>query len=354
MVTADDVFKLCKRTRLSTDEKALLFAATALVNRDGENVLHYYIKRGGCDYELMDHMIENGHTLDNYNTRTCYSPFQTAMLLDHESPADIAQAYRFERVNWLLKHDCPLVKSNDKHELARFLFERCLWEGDARRRHQVPSEPFVIHPFFVDFLKRMVAEDRITTDLTAVAFNPAYHTDDIDHLEWFSNTFTIDWSVPHMGNPIYDIVRDDAHGTCHFEELLNPFAVIKWLIKRHSEYVADGLALTPSLLYYCLGTGTYELLVAIYDGFVVPQDVEDAAWAMFTRLYGADLTHEANEDANNEEPNSDDEESIKEWASRYAFGALMVRWRNMSPQERDECDKCYRWGVEHGKIASHT
>src|SRR5579871_6212790 len=69
------IFKLCKRKRLQDFEKKILISAHDLVNGQGENVIHNYMKHDGTDYDLVEKMLKNGHTLNNFNHTTGYSAF---------------------------------------------------------------------------------------------------------------------------------------------------------------------------------------------------------------------------------------------------------------------------------------
>ena len=172
------VFALVRKKRLSDSDRARVLMSTNNTNSSGMNVLHCFLAYAPFDEQLYDDMLASGHTLNSFTVGIEYSPFQSVLSC---RPQDT-----YAKCEWLLKHDCPLVKSNSTHDLMRFMVERAMPYAYVRRSHR---DTDALDDGFVALMHQLLAKGLIGTDLRPFAILD--YRIKLEVLRCFGDVFTL-------------------------------------------------------------------------------------------------------------------------------------------------------------------
>jgi hypothetical protein len=175
-----DLFKLCKLSKLNESDKQQIIQNPTIKNNWGENLLHNYAKHNGCDFELMEKMIANGHDINNINKKG-YSMIYSCFEFSKSKKIN-------EKMIWLLKNNCPVIING---------FD--------------PIKIFFTRKFRnIEFIKLLCEKYNISRDLTIEKYkklNPVIRCDNIDDALWYNSNFKVNYYAElesYGGNFTYD------------------------------------------------------------------------------------------------------------------------------------------------------
>ncbi len=194
---AKNLFQLCRRKFLKPDEKQLFIDNPDKVNKEGENLLHHYIKCSRrLDLKLIQDMIDNGHDINNLD-KSERSMFHTCVVVNKA---------QYEVLNLLVDNHCPLVTPNV--DLTRFM----LYDQLGTYYNQIIDEEYF------KLIQRLVGLNLLETDLKNKYpnINPLYYAKDYDMFVWLDKTFDTLYDIEdskYMYHPLlhyYAYRRDDT------------------------------------------------------------------------------------------------------------------------------------------------
>ena len=188
-----DLFKLCIKTSLKSYEKELLIhAPTDLHNKQYETLIHNYIKNTGYDFDLLNKLLENQHSLQNINKKDetiLESLFQSRnnMIRGYKSMSESGNrvinlfSLKPKKIMWLLTNGVPCDLSKHGKQITEILL---------LDRYKMTKEEF-------GEFKMLFQNGKIThTNLTTYTnFYPELFCTSVDMLEWFNSNFQINWAA---------------------------------------------------------------------------------------------------------------------------------------------------------------
>ena len=135
------IFNICKKKTINDDEIKFLLGNPGITNSYGENLLHHLCKFGKANIELLDSMLSKGHTLDNYNSKTGYSPFHSTIAYNtkfHGELCNESENNRLDILEWILKninvkkHFTQYVAvTNPDQVIIEGLINKHIWYNDS-------------------------------------------------------------------------------------------------------------------------------------------------------------------------------------------------------------------------------
>lgn len=167
-------FTLCSRTHLKEHEKQILIDNRDKLNKEGENLLHCYIKNAGrIDVNLVQDMIDNRYDTYNVN-KEGHSIFYSCF-------NNWRYKTRFEVIDLLIKNKCPLDSPN--MDLTQFILHDNV-------KYQMEDKYF-------ELIEKLLDLGLLETDLKNKYphINPAKLIKDIYALEWFDNIFSMNYDI---------------------------------------------------------------------------------------------------------------------------------------------------------------
>jgi len=160
----------------------------------GETIIHNYIKNKGNDYNLIDEMIENNHSLENINKKN--ETIVESVLKSKNTTISI-DGYRTDtkpkKLLWLLSHNAPV----DSPKYTKQIVEAILLE-----RINITQEDYQMVKTLVERNNDGMKYRNLTNYTN---FYPQTFCTNVEMLDWFDNNFQINWTHPplQIHNPIW-------------------------------------------------------------------------------------------------------------------------------------------------------